>query len=42
MAEKFSLIVGLFGIGLQAYWAQFEGLEKRLQNYISITEGKLK
>ena len=40
--NKFSLKVGLFGIGLEAYWAQFEGLEKRLQNYISIVEDKFK
>jgi len=26
--------VGLFGIGLHAYWNQFEGLEKRLKGYI--------
>ena len=42
MAEKFGLKVGLFGIGLEAYWEQFEGLEKRLQNYISIVEEKFK
>ena len=42
MAEKFGLKVGLFGIGLEAYWEQFEGLEKRLQNYISIVEDKFK
>jgi L-arabinose isomerase len=27
--------VGLFGIGLAAYWSQFEGLEKRLQGYVA-------
>ena len=32
MTDKFGLKVGLFGIGLEAYWEQFEGLEKRLQN----------
>lgn len=42
MKEKFGLKVGLFGIGLEAYWTQFEGLEKRLQNYISIVEDKFK
>jgi len=26
-----SLKVGLFGIGLEAYWSQFEGLERRLR-----------
>jgi L-arabinose isomerase len=28
--------VGLFGIGLEAYWEQFEGLEQRLTGYIDI------
>lgn len=27
--------VGLFGIGLEAYWSQFEGLETRLKEYIN-------
>jgi L-arabinose isomerase len=27
------LKIGLFGIGLEAYWAQFPGLEKRLKGY---------
>jgi len=26
--------VGLFGIGLDAYWPQFEGLQQRLTGYI--------
>jgi len=30
-----ALKIGLFGIGLDAYWAQFEGLEQRLQGYLS-------
>ncbi len=29
------LKVGLFGIGLEAYWPQFEGLEDRLKGYVS-------
>ena len=29
--EKYDLKVGLFGIGLEAYWDQFEGLEQRLR-----------
>jgi len=29
------LKVGLFGIGLEAYWPQFEGLEERLKGYVS-------
>lgn len=28
--------VGLFGIGLQAYWDQFEGLKERLSGYIDV------
>jgi L-arabinose isomerase len=33
--------VGLFGIGLEAYWAQFEGLENRLNGYVREVEEKL-
>jgi len=36
------LKVGLFGIGLEAYWDQFEGLRNRLENYISIVEENIK
>jgi len=35
------LRVGLFGIGLEAYWPQFAGLEDRLKGYIEVVEGKL-
>ncbi|SHI43819.1 arabinose isomerase [Wenxinia saemankumensis] len=35
------LKVGLFGIGLDAYWPQFEGLEERLRGYVEIVAGKL-
>ncbi len=35
------LKIGLFGIGLEAYWAQFEGLEKRLTGYVEVVAGKL-
>ena len=28
------LRVGLFGIGLDAYWPQFDGLEERLKGYL--------
>jgi L-arabinose isomerase len=31
---KHHFTVGLFGIGLDAYWPQFEGLQERLQGYI--------
>jgi len=36
-----NLRVGLFGIGLEAYWPQFAGLEERLKGYIQVVEGKL-
>src|SRR5215469_5088303 len=33
--------IGLFGIGLDAYWPQFEGLKQRLEGYLREVEGKL-
>jgi L-arabinose isomerase len=36
-----NLKIGLFGIGLDTYWAQFEGLEQRLTGYLSQVENKL-
>ncbi|MES2112960.1 MAG: arabinose isomerase [Bacteroidota bacterium] len=43
MEENFkpALKVGLFGIGLQAYWEQFEGLEERLKGYVNIVAERL-
>lgn len=35
------LRVGLFGIGLEAYWAQFPGLKKRLEGYVGQVGGRL-
>ena len=35
------LRVGLIGLGLDAYWDQFEGLEGRLQGYLAEVEKKL-
>jgi len=35
------LRVGLFGIGLDAYWPQFEGLEARLRGYVDTVAAKL-
>ncbi|MEJ7780186.1 MAG: arabinose isomerase [Daejeonella sp.] len=35
------LKIGLFGIGLQAYWSQFEGLKERLEQNLNIVEDKL-
>ena len=35
------LKIGLFGIGLEAYWEQFEGLNERLNGYLNIIALKL-
>ncbi len=35
------LRLGLFGIGLDAYWPQFAGLEERLRGYVEITANRL-
>ena len=40
-SQRFPFKVGLFGIGLEAYWDQFEGLENRLKGYIRIVEKNL-
>jgi L-arabinose isomerase len=36
------LKIGLFGIGLETYWEQFEGLENRLLGYVQTVEQQLK
>ena len=36
-----SLKIGLFGIGLDTYWPQFEGLKERLEGYLAIVEEKI-
>jgi len=36
-----SLKIGLFAIGLDTYWLQFEGLKERLEGYLNIVEQKL-
>ena len=33
--------IGLFGIGLAAYWPQFAGLKERLEGYLREVERKL-
>ncbi len=39
MLEKYQqLRVGLVGLGLEAYWSQFEGLEQRLVEYLGEVE----
>ena len=35
------LKIGLFGIGLDAYWDQFEGLRQRLEGYLETVNRKL-
>jgi L-arabinose isomerase len=41
MVQNNTLKIGLFGIGLDAYWAQFDGLKDRLEGYLNIVENKL-
>ncbi|MGV3589624.1 MAG: arabinose isomerase [Adhaeribacter sp.] len=36
-----TLKIGLFGIGLEAYWEQFTGLKERLEGYLSVVHDKL-
>ena len=36
-----SLKIGLFGIGLDTYWPQFDGLKNRLESYLNEAEKKL-
>ena len=38
MTKTFPFKVGLFGIGLDVYWQQFDGLQARLENYIKVVE----
>jgi L-arabinose isomerase len=38
---KPKLRVGLFGIGLEAYWPQFKGLKSRLERYVQVVENRL-
>ncbi|GAB3640496.1 arabinose isomerase [Spirosoma arcticum] len=39
--QQHPLTVGLFGIGLDVYWPQFEGLETRLIGYLQVVEQRL-
>jgi L-arabinose isomerase len=41
ISSSFPLRVGLFGIGLEAYWQQFQGLESRLKGYVSHVAARL-
>lgn len=40
--NSYQLKIGLFGIGLDAYWDQFEGLHERLSGYVSVVADRLK
>lgn len=40
--KQYNLKIGLFGIGLEAYWEQFDGLRNRLEGYVHVVEEKLK
>ncbi|MDQ2864485.1 MAG: arabinose isomerase [Bacteroidota bacterium] len=40
--NEFPLKIGLFAIGLDAYWDQFTGLKERLESYISVVSGRIK
>lgn len=33
--------IGLMGIGLDAYWEQFDGLRQRLEGYLKVVEEKI-
>ena len=39
---RYPLKVGLFGIGLDAYWPQFEGLKDRLSGYVNFVAEKIR
>src|SRR5208337_1130052 len=38
---KYKTRVGLFGIGLDAYWPQFKGLKPRLEGYLKEVDERL-
>jgi len=41
MNTSWPLKIGLFGIGLEAYWEQFDGLKTRLEGYLQVVHHKL-
>jgi L-arabinose isomerase len=41
VSESSNLRVGLFGVGLEAYWSQFTRLEERLRGYVHTVEERL-
>jgi L-arabinose isomerase len=42
MKPSDTLKIGLFGIGLDAYWPQFDGLEDKLRGYLATVDSKLR
>lgn len=40
--DKIGATIGLFGIGLDTYWPQFEGLKERLQGYQTYIASRLR
>jgi len=41
MKNNYTLKIGLFAIGLEAYWPQFEGLQNRLEAYIQELDNRM-
>src|SRR5260221_14397684 len=39
--NNYPLKAGLFGIGLETYWEQFDGLKERLESYINTVNKKI-
>lgn len=39
--NSYPLRIGLFGIGLEAYWGQFAGLKERLEGYVAEVESQI-
>lgn len=40
-SSDYTLRIGLFGIGLEAYWPQFEGMKERLEGYVGKVASEL-
>lgn len=40
--ERTRASIGVFGIGLAAYWSQFDGLKEHLEAYQRLIEDKLR
>ena len=39
--QQYKLKIGLFGIGLEAYWEQFDGLKETLESYLNVVYERL-